>query len=328
MGSIILTTDDGTVIPISFDITLTVMSLIAAVSCVHLGLEISLRDRAYARNKLQIAEMTVEDARGLTLKEIRSTNLVTLALFKDLLPLMLGGIVTSSGIVVMHYIGMRAVIFPGRIVWDIGIVVASIIIAIITSATAFWILFRLLALYPHNEIFRLGGAVLMAFAVMGMHYTGAAAASFEYNPALQLEVLTVSSTSELAVLVTLTVGIMYPFLIVFLMFADIRTWLNIRTKTIDKIDALVKSYQNTANSGRRIDIDAFAAQYHTLTAHTSTLSTLTSLHSFENQPVTSAPSGLFDFMKSHSKVNVFKDVTEADTQQTVKITSGECISTV
>ena len=272
--------------------------------------------------------MTVEDTRGLTLKEIRSTNLVTLALFKDLLPLTIGGIVTSSGIVVMHYIGMRAVIFPGRIVWDIGIIVASIFIAIITATTAFWILFRLLALYPHNELFRLGGAVLMAFAVMGMHYTGAAAASFEYDPSLQLEVLTVSSTSQVAVLVTLSIGIIYPFLIVFLMFADIRTWLNIRTKTIDKIDALVKSYQNTANSSRRIDIDAFAAQYHALISHTTSMSTLTSLHSFENQPAASSSGGLFGFMKAHSKVNVFKDVVETDVKQNPKTASTECISTV
>jgi hypothetical protein len=239
------------------------MSLIASVTFVYFGLEISLTDRAYKRNKQQIAEMTEEDARGMTIQQIRKTNLIALALFKDLLPLVVGGLVTASGIVVMHYIGMRAVVFPGRIEWNVGAIIASVIIAIMTSIAAFWILFRLLALYPHSELFRLCGSILMAVAVAGMHYTGAQAATFDYDPDLELPVLMGSVSSEVAVSTVLTVGILYPFFIVFLMFADIRSWLHLRTRTIDKIDALVKSHQESLsnNPDRRIDLEAFVAQY-------------------------------------------------------------------
>lgn len=263
MGSISLKTDDGTIVPISFDLVLTAMSLIAAITFVYFGLEISLTDRAYSRNKQQIAEMTEQDARGMTIQQIRKTNLITLALFKNLLPLIVGGLVTASGIVVMHYIGMRAVVFPGRIEWNVGAIIASIIIAIVTSIAAFWILFRLLALYPHSELFRLCGSILMAVAVAGMHYTGAQAATFEYHPGLELPVLMGTVSSDVAVSTVLTVGILYPFFIVFLMFADIRTWLHLRTRTIDRIDALVKSQQDSAsnNPDRRIDLEAFVAQY-------------------------------------------------------------------
>lgn len=263
MGSITLRKDDGTIVPMSFDLVLTAMSLIAAVTFVYFGLEISLRDRAYKRNKQQIAEMTEQDVRGLTIQQIRKTNLVTMALFKNLLPLMVGGLVTATGIIVMHYIGMRAVVFPGRIEWDVGAIIASVIIAILTSVAAFWILFRLLALYPHSELYRLCGAILMAVAVAGMHYTGAAAATFIYDPELELALLMGSVTSEVAVSTVLTIGILYPFLIVFMMFADIRAWLHLRTRTIHKIDELVKSHQEAGgmNPDRRIDIEAFVAQY-------------------------------------------------------------------
>jgi NO-binding membrane sensor protein with MHYT domain len=263
MGSIMLRTEDNTIVPISFDLVLTAMSLIASVTFVYFGLEISLADRAYKRNKQQIAEMTEQDARGMTIQQLRKTNLIALALFKKPLPLIMGGLVTASGIIVMHYIGMRAVVFPGRIEWNVGAIIASVIIAIITSIAAFWILFRLLALYPHSELFRLCGSILMAVAVAGMHYTGAQAATFNYQPDLALPVLMGSVSSEVAVSIVLTVGILYPFFIVFMMFADIRAWLHLRTRTIDKIDALVKSHQESLsnNPDRRIDLEAFVAQY-------------------------------------------------------------------
>jgi NO-binding membrane sensor protein with MHYT domain len=83
---------------------------------------------------------------------------------------------------VMHYLGtnicfiynfhMSAMVFPGDITWDYGIVSASIAIALVASTAAFWILFRLLSLYPQKEVLRLGSAAIMTTAVCGMHYAG------------------------------------------------------------------------------------------------------------------------------------------------------------
>ncbi len=67
---------------------------------------------------------------------------------------------------------MWAMSFDGHIVWDEGIIAASILIALVASTAAFWILFRLLSLYPHMEVLRLASAFIMALAVCGMHYTG------------------------------------------------------------------------------------------------------------------------------------------------------------
>lgn len=48
----------------------------------------------------EIAEMTVKDASKMTIKEIRKTNFISMALCKNLTPLVVGGIIAGSGIVV------------------------------------------------------------------------------------------------------------------------------------------------------------------------------------------------------------------------------------
>lgn len=42
----------------------------------------------------------------------------------------------------------------------------------IAATAAYWILFRLLALYPRMEALRFVSACVAALAVNGMHYTG------------------------------------------------------------------------------------------------------------------------------------------------------------
>ena len=88
---------------------------------------------------------------------------------------------TGSGLVLAHYVGMAAMRFPGAIEWDAGLIAASVIVAIIASTTAFWILFRLLSLYSNKETLRLACAFCMACAVSGMHYIGMVAAQMEYH---------------------------------------------------------------------------------------------------------------------------------------------------
>lgn len=51
-------------------------------------------------------------------------------------------------------------------------ITGSVIIAIVNAIFAYWILFRLLALYPKREILRVLSAVVIAIGVCGMHYTG------------------------------------------------------------------------------------------------------------------------------------------------------------
>jgi NO-binding membrane sensor protein with MHYT domain len=90
--------------------------------------------------------------------------------------LAVGSLVMGAGICAMHYTGMAAIqIMPG-ISYDPRLVAASIVIAVAASFAALWLAFRLRSGHSWFMILARGGAaVVMGFAITGMHYTAMAA---------------------------------------------------------------------------------------------------------------------------------------------------------
>jgi signal transduction histidine kinase/CheY-like chemotaxis protein len=82
------------------------------------------------------------------------------------------------GINAMHYTGMAAMRMAPGIVYDPWLFALSVAIAIAASGLALWIAFRLRRNAPQVWLPRVGAAVVMGAAIVGMHYTGMAAASF------------------------------------------------------------------------------------------------------------------------------------------------------
>jgi len=89
------------------------------------------------------------------------------------LQLSLSGVFMGIGIVAMHYTGMAAMRMPAAIRYDRALVALSVVIAIGASIAALWLAFRTVAAWQ-----RIAAAVVMGFAISGMHYTGMAAAEF------------------------------------------------------------------------------------------------------------------------------------------------------
>jgi diguanylate cyclase len=90
-----------------------------------------------------------------------------------------GGVLMGSGIAAMHYIGMAAMQMPASIRWDGRVVALSVAIAVLVSLVALRLVFMLRGSgVQGNRRRRALAAVVMGFAVAGMHYTGMAAASF------------------------------------------------------------------------------------------------------------------------------------------------------
>ena len=89
-----------------------------------------------------------------------------------------GALIMGSGIASMHYMGMAAMRMTPGIHYDPVLFIASIIIAIGASAAALYIAFRLRHATPHVILARSGASVIMGVAIVGMHYTGMAAAIF------------------------------------------------------------------------------------------------------------------------------------------------------
>ncbi|MBP0599296.1 EAL domain-containing protein [Herbaspirillum sp. LeCh32-8] len=85
------------------------------------------------------------------------------------------------GIAGMHYTGMAAMRMNPGIVYDPLLFSASVAIAIAASAAALWIAFRLRKNTPHVKAARAGASVVMGIAIVGMHYTGMAAANFNVD---------------------------------------------------------------------------------------------------------------------------------------------------
>ena len=92
----------------------------------------------------------------------------------------LAGILMGLGIGTMHYTGMAAMRMAAKVFYEPALFALSIIVAAVLATSALYINFlasRRNGRSPHH-LTRLGGALVMGFAVAGMHYTAMAAAYF------------------------------------------------------------------------------------------------------------------------------------------------------
>jgi NO-binding membrane sensor protein with MHYT domain/CheY-like chemotaxis protein/nitrogen-specific signal transduction histidine kinase len=129
-------------IPIAYDLPLTLVSLLLPIA-----------------------------ASGLALWQVSRAEL-------GLKRLGVSAVLMGLGINAMHYTGMAAMRMEPGIVYDPWLFALSVAIAIAASCLALWIAFRLRHNVPHVWLPRVGAAIVMGAAIVGMHYTGMAAASF------------------------------------------------------------------------------------------------------------------------------------------------------
>ncbi len=95
-----------------------------------------------------------------------------------LLHLLLGAVVMGLGTSAMHYTGMAAMRMQPGIDYDPALFGLSLLIAVSASAVALAIAVRLRRQTPYVRLARAGAAVIMGFAILGMHFTGMSAANF------------------------------------------------------------------------------------------------------------------------------------------------------
>ena len=93
----------------------------------------------------------------------------------------LPGLVIGCGIAAMHYTGMAAMRMSPGIYYDPLLFATSVLIAIGASMAALWIAFTLPRGRRGKNWHKLAAASVMGAAIVGMHYTGMAAAHFAPN---------------------------------------------------------------------------------------------------------------------------------------------------
>lgn len=91
--------------------------------------------------------------------------------------LLIGGVLLATGISVMHYVGMAAMLIP--ITYDPFTFVLSILIAFGASIAALWLSFYFRKGDQQGELWKkLASGAIMGAAIVGMHFTGMKAANF------------------------------------------------------------------------------------------------------------------------------------------------------
>ncbi len=127
-------------IPLSYDVPLTIGSLIIAIAISGFALSVA------SRPEISLPHLSV------------------------------AAVIMGVGISAMHYAGMAAIEIEPMVTYELGLMAASIAIAIVASFAALWLFFRLReGNSTAMNLARLGAAFVMGLAISGMHYTGMAA---------------------------------------------------------------------------------------------------------------------------------------------------------
>lgn len=109
-----------------------------------------------------------------------------------------GAIAMGIGIWSMHFIGMLSYNLPLPVNYDFSIVLASMVVAIVASAIALFLVSRQYL----SRLQLLTGSVFMGLGIAGMHYTGMAAMRLEATPVYNLKLVALSVVVAIGVSLT------------------------------------------------------------------------------------------------------------------------------
>ncbi|CAM9363174.1 unnamed protein product, partial [Ectocarpus fasciculatus] len=179
-GALVLKDSDGEAIHRKFDRAYIVLSLCSAIWVTYLALFVASMDTLHTKSRDEIYKTVLEDSLSGSGKAVRNkTTLLQRTLRIRLKYLVSGGIIGSAGVCATHYVGNLALLSPVNVDLKPSLTLVSTLIAAVGSVVSYWLLFRVLALYPEYEKFRLAYILSAMGTICGMHFTGVAATSFE-----------------------------------------------------------------------------------------------------------------------------------------------------
>ncbi len=136
----------------------------------------------------------------------------------------IGSVLMGSGIAAMHYIGMEAMRLPGMCHYSPGLVVLSVVLAVLISFVAMWLSFGLRGQTAMWSWRKSGSALLMGLAIPVMHYVGMAAVTFMSAPLPASELTHEISISQLGVAVIALITLIVLGLVILTSLAYRRYW--------------------------------------------------------------------------------------------------------
>ncbi|MBD8198259.1 EAL domain-containing protein [Pantoea agglomerans] len=119
--------------------------------------------------------------------------------------LLRGTLILGAGVVVMHYLGMYALLIEPQPEWNALLVALSVLIAFAASGLALWLAFHLRQGDHHLMLMRGLVSLVMGIAIAGMHYVGMAAAEFSHSSMMQPHGVSNAGLAVWVTLITLTI---------------------------------------------------------------------------------------------------------------------------
>ncbi|CEO95187.1 hypothetical protein PBRA_003953 [Plasmodiophora brassicae] len=181
-GIILISPDTGLPMPITYDVLLTLLSILVAVAGAWLGLFIVSKDPFWAEvvREKRVALM-IEHTKYLTMTDASNVHKVrATVLFNSPWRILAGGLCIAIGVCSMHYCGMCAMRLNATMTVRPGIVVLSFVIALVAACAGSWLIFRVLT-FNSTLLVRTSCSFVIALAVCGMHYTGMYGVEYRYT---------------------------------------------------------------------------------------------------------------------------------------------------
>ncbi|PLR32393.1 hypothetical protein CYR55_19235 [Chimaeribacter californicus] len=147
--------------------------------------------------------------------------------------LVAGSLILGGGIAGMHYTGMAAMsVMPGMS-YDARWVLLSVVIAVLASAAALWMAFRLRTQINNVKLLRALAAIIMGVAIVGMHYTGMAAAHFQMTGSMMHHHGGVNTNWLAVVVIVFTLAVLAITLVVSVLDARLQARTSILAQSLE-----------------------------------------------------------------------------------------------
>lgn len=148
-----------------------------------------------------------------------------------------GALLIGAGITAMHYSGMAALRMQPGIDYHTGWFIASVAIAVLASAAALWLAFRLRGNLAHLKLWRTVAALVMGLAITGMHYTGMAAARFPEGSFCGASITGVETHWLALLVIVLTLAVLAITLIVSILDSRMQSRTSLLATSLEKANS-------------------------------------------------------------------------------------------
>jgi len=284
----------GVDVPIRYNVGMLIISLIVVVSCQFFALWMASTDVCFNKSKKEIIEMFIARAsKNYTMREIKQMGrfrILTIVCTHNLNRIFIGGVLSGSGVILMHYLGMMAMEFQGTVQFNYGAVAAVVIMSILGATGAFITFYRVLSIFPSLDILRVGIAVFGMIFMAQVHYIGLFSATYDFDPDVAQPSLDNSISAHQLLIGILVSAVVFCVIMQVYVVYDLRSWLLHTSAQLRQADRVIDALhrQHVATHGSEPfsrDLLKYFTKYTKLTS-TSTLT-----HTFNSSSEAGTASG-------------------------------------